>query len=104
MREPFDDATKAFYRSLFLSWGFTVETEREVFFRGRAIDLVVRCTNADRVCVQNTVFAHFRRLNALELKGATDPLTLADYNRIMMRAWGWTYWRGKKRKAKINQI
>ncbi len=44
MREPFDDATKAFYRSLFLSWGFTVETEREVFFRGRAIDEFFRQT------------------------------------------------------------
>jgi putative component of membrane protein insertase Oxa1/YidC/SpoIIIJ protein YidD len=26
--------------------------------------------------------------NAIELKGINDPLTLIDYNKIMMRAWG----------------
>jgi hypothetical protein len=60
---------------------------------------VVRCTDADLVRLQDTVFAHFRRLNALELKGPQDPLTLADYNRVMfassavyfvncLRVWG----------------
>ncbi|RKZ72584.1 MAG: hypothetical protein DRR19_31975 [Candidatus Parabeggiatoa sp. nov. 1] len=34
------------------------------------------------------MFSHFRQLNAIEFKGINDPLTLADYNRIMMRAWG----------------
>lgn len=34
------------------------------------------------------MFAHFRRLNSLELKGAYDLLTLLDLNLIMMRAWG----------------
>jgi hypothetical protein len=33
------------------------------------------------------VFAHFKSLNALELKGINDPLTLAEHNRILMRAW-----------------
>jgi hypothetical protein len=86
--EPFDDSTKAFYRKLFEQWGLFVETEREVFFRGRAIDLVVTCTEDDQNRLQNTVFSHFRHLNAIELKGINDPLTLIDYNRIMMRVWG----------------
>jgi hypothetical protein len=41
MREPFDDSTKAFYRRLFESLGLTVDTEREIFFRGRAIVLLL---------------------------------------------------------------
>jgi hypothetical protein len=87
--EPFDDTAKAFYRDLFKKrWGLVVETEKEVFARGRKIDLVVKCTDSDLVRLQNTIFSHFRELNALELKGINDPLTLADYNRIMMRAWG----------------
>ncbi|RKZ93580.1 MAG: hypothetical protein DRR19_00695 [Candidatus Parabeggiatoa sp. nov. 1] len=86
--EPFDDTTKAFYRQFFENKGIAVETEREVFFRGRSIDLVVTCTDSDKAQLQNTVFSHFRRLNALELKGIHDPLTLLDYNLIMMRSWG----------------
>jgi len=86
--EPFDDTTKAFYRQFFENKGIAVETEREVFFRGRSIDLVVTCIDSDKAQLQNTVFSHFRRLNALELKGIHDPLTLLDYNLIMMRAWG----------------
>jgi hypothetical protein len=38
--------------------------------------------------LQDTIFAHFRRLNDLELKGVHDPLTLPGLNLIMMRAWG----------------
>ncbi|MEK8015724.1 MAG: hypothetical protein VSS75_002570, partial [Candidatus Parabeggiatoa sp.] len=86
--EPFDDSTKAFYRQFFENKGIAVETEREVFFRGRSIDLVVTCTDSDNTQLQNTVFSHFRKLNALELKGIHDPLTILDYNLIMMRAWG----------------
>jgi hypothetical protein len=86
--EPFDSSTKAFYRYLFENWGMAVETEREVFFRGRSIDLVVTCTESDRSRLQNTVFSHFRQINAVELKGIHDPLTVIDYNRIMMRVWG----------------
>jgi hypothetical protein len=87
--EPFDDTAKEFYRQLFEDWGLTVETQREVFFRGRAIDLVVSCPTAEeRQCLQATIFAYFRRLNALEFKGINDPLTVLDYNKIMMRAWG----------------
>jgi Domain of unknown function (DUF4351) len=87
--EPFDDTAKDFYRKLFEEWGLTVETQREVFFRGRAIDLVVTCPTAEqRHRLQSTRFAHFRRLNALEFKGIHDPLTIQDYNKIMMRAWG----------------
>jgi hypothetical protein len=87
-REPFDETTKAFYHRLFKNWGLVVETEREVFSRSRTIDLVVACTDADQVQLQKTVFAHFRQLNAIELKGFHDPLTVDNFNRIMMRAWG----------------
>ncbi|MEK8021489.1 MAG: hypothetical protein VSS75_031825, partial [Candidatus Parabeggiatoa sp.] len=85
--EPFDETTKAFYQRLFQNWGFKAETEREVFSHSRTIDLVVTCpTKADRKRLQKTVFAHFRQWNAVELKGFHDPLTLDNFNRIMMRA------------------
>jgi len=61
-------------------------SEREIFFKGRSIDLIVTGTDQDRL--QNTVFSHFRQVNAIELKGIHDPLTIKDYNRIMMRVWG----------------
>jgi hypothetical protein len=86
--EPFDDTAKAFYHRLFKNWGIEVETEREVFSRSRKIDLMVTCTDADRSTLKNTVFAHFRQLNALELKGIHDPLTVDEYNLIVMRADG----------------
>jgi hypothetical protein len=86
--EPFDDSAKAFYRKLFEDWGMVVETEREVFFRGRSIDLVVISTDEHQDRLQNTVFSYFRQINAIELKGIHDPLTMTDYNRIMMRVWG----------------
>jgi len=87
--EPFDDTAKEFYRKLFEDWGLTVETQREVFFQGRAIDLVVSCpTPEQRQRLKPTLFSYFRRLNALEFKGIHDPLTIRDYNKIMMRVWG----------------
>jgi peroxiredoxin len=99
--EPFDDTAKDFYRQLFEEWGLTVETQREIFFRGRAIDLVVSCPTAEeRQCLQATLFAYFRRLNALEFKGINDPLTVLDYNKIMMRAWGLGTVQKKKPKQK----
>jgi hypothetical protein len=85
--EPFDETAKAFFKSLFQTWGISVETEREVFSHSRKIDLVVTCTDADRAQLQFTVFAHFQKLNALELKGINDPLTVENYFRIMMRVW-----------------
>jgi len=88
-KEPFDETAKAFYQRLFKSWGLKVETEREVFSRSRTIDLVVACINeTDRERLQHTVFSHFRQLNAIELKGFHDPLTVDNLNRIIMRAWG----------------
>ncbi|TGO02887.1 hypothetical protein PN36_17405 [Candidatus Thiomargarita nelsonii] len=86
-KEPFDETAKAFYRHLFKTWGVEVETEREVFSHARTIDLVVSLSEADRDKLRDTVFAHFKSLNALELKGINDPLTLAEHNRILMRAW-----------------
>ncbi len=85
--EPFDETAKAFYQRLFKNWGLEVETEREVFSHSRTIDLAVTCGDTEINKLQNTVFAHFRRLNALELKGFYDPLTVANFFRIMMRVW-----------------
>jgi len=76
---------KPFISVFFFHWGFKAETEREVFSHSRTIDLVVICpTEADRKRLQNTVFSHFRQRNALELKGFHDPLTVDNFNRIMM--------------------
>ncbi len=85
--EPFDETAKAYYFELFKNWGLKVETEREVFSRARSIDLVVACTETDIARLQNTAFAHFKQLNAVELKGNHDPLTRGNYSRILMRAW-----------------
>ncbi|MEZ4868302.1 MAG: hypothetical protein R3C14_43640 [Caldilineaceae bacterium] len=49
---------------------------------------MVECTENDYAKLADTVFEHFRRLNALEFKGFNDPLTTTDLNRIRMRAWG----------------
>ena len=101
--EPFDETAKAFYHRFFKSWGFEAETEREVFSRSRTIDLVVTCTDANRRKLQNTLFAHFRQLNALELKGIHDPLTVDDYNLIVMRAYGLGVPKYKKKSASTHQ-
>ena len=47
-KEPFDETTKAFYRRFFEDKGLHVETERELFFRGRKIDIVVSCTDSEQ--------------------------------------------------------
>lgn len=60
MSEPFDDRSKVFYRRFFEERGMAVETQLEVFFRSRTIDLVVRCTEEDIAHLQDTIFAHFR--------------------------------------------
>ena len=64
-----------------------VESEVEVFFRSRMIDLTVECTVEQLKLLQVTIFAYFRLLNLLEFKGDSDPLTLKDLNLILMRAW-----------------
>ncbi len=86
--ELFDEATKTFYQQLFTQWGLRVESQLAIFFRSRTIDLVVHCAETERQRLAGTVFSHFRLLNALEFKGVHDPLTLTDYNRILLRAWG----------------
>ncbi|MGB0388707.1 MAG: hypothetical protein ACPGWR_28130, partial [Ardenticatenaceae bacterium] len=88
IKERFDDTARKSYRRLFESWGLSVETERSVFARSRAIDIVVECTAADRKRLKDTVFCNFSTFNAIELKGSEDPLTPADVNVIMMRVWG----------------
>ena len=87
IKEPFDDSAKQFYRSWFLQRGMKVESEVEVFFRSRMIDLTVECTIEQQNSLQPTIFAYFRLLNLLEFKGDGDPLTLKDLNLILMRAW-----------------
>lgn len=87
-KNSFDATTKTFYGDLFKRWGFEVETEREIFSRSRSIDLVVSCQDEQLQKLKNTPFVHFRQLNAIELKGYHDALTVKDFNKIMMRAWG----------------
>ncbi len=88
MKQPFDDTTKSYYRRFFEARGLHAIPQYEVFSRGRSIDLVVEGLEATSPQLQQTVFAHFRQLNALEFKGIHDPLTPVDFNRIMMRVWG----------------
>ena len=89
MKEPFDDTTKQFYRRVFENLGVShVETEKEVFFQSRRIDLVIECSDEDIAKLQGTAFAHFRGVNAFEVKGPNDPFTVIDYNRALMRVWG----------------
>lgn len=88
MQQPFDDTTKAYYQQYFEKLEIPAITQYEVFSRSRAIDLLVTCTAADLPKLAETVFAHFRTVNALEFKGYHDPLTAVDFNVIMMRAWG----------------
>ncbi|MFN8486933.1 MAG: hypothetical protein U0350_05020 [Caldilineaceae bacterium] len=88
MNQPFDDTAKTFYRRFFENLGMQAIPQYEVFARSRSIDLIVACNDEDRNKLQTTCFAHFRRFNALEFKGYHDPLTAANFNLIMMRAWG----------------
>lgn len=88
MQQPFDDTTKAYYQQYFAKLEIPAVTQYEVFARSRAIDLMVTCTPADLDKLAETVFAHFRTVNALEFKGYHDPLTAINFNVIMMRAWG----------------
>ena len=87
MNEPFDESAKGFLRQWFETRGIAVEVEFAVFPRERTIDLLIRCRARDLQRLRETVFAHFRRLNDVELKGEGDPLTLEDYNTILARAW-----------------
>lgn len=88
MQQPFDDTTKAYYRRYFENLQISAIAQYEVFARSRAIDLLVTCPATDRQKLTDTVFAHFRAVNALEFKGYHDPLTAVNFNVIMMRAWG----------------
>lgn len=87
-KTSFDATTKTFYGKFFKQRGLSVETEQEIFSHSRSIDLVVRCKAEECSQLSDTVFAHFRELNAVELKGYNDKLNVKDFNKIMMRAWG----------------
>jgi len=88
VQQPFDDTTKAYYQQYFAKLEIPAVTQYEVFARSRAIDLMVTCTPADLDKLAETVFAHFRTVNALAFKGFPDPLTAIKFHVIMMRAWG----------------
>lgn len=88
MANPFDDTAKTRYRRFFERRGIRAIPQYEVFSLSRATDLVVECTEVNIQRLQDTIFAHFRRINALEFKGNHDPLTTTNLNVIMMRAWG----------------
>jgi tRNA threonylcarbamoyladenosine modification (KEOPS) complex Pcc1 subunit len=64
--EPFDDTAKAFYRQFFEQRGLVVEVNPPIFFKARSINIVVTCNDSDRLKLQDTIFSHFRWLNALE--------------------------------------
>lgn len=103
MQQPFDDTTKAYYRRYFENLQISAIAQYEVFARGRAIDLLVTCLATDRQKLTNTVFAHFRAVNALEFKGYHDPLTAVNFNVIMMRAWGIAAPSKKRKQRKSRQ-
>lgn len=88
MANPFDDTAKTRYKVFFERRGIRAIPQYEVFSLSRATDLVVECTKADIQTLSDTIFGHFRLINALEFKGRHDPLTATDLNLIMMRAWG----------------
>lgn len=87
MSEPFDESAKGFLRQWFEARGIAVEVEFPVFPRERTLDLLVRCRPEDLERLRQTVFAHFLRLNDVELKGDGDALRLDDYNTILARSW-----------------
>ena len=84
----FDERSKSFYAHYFENLQIRADRQFEVFSRGRSIDLLTECVDSDFGKLQSTCFSHFRRVNALELKGPHDPLTTNDLNLILMRSWG----------------
>jgi len=88
MRRDYDSAYKVFYERLFQRWQVPVETQVEVSRQARTIDVVIQCDKEHRQRLQETCFWFFRRINDLELKSPEDPLDLADYMRIVSRAYG----------------
>ena len=88
MRRDYDSVYKTFYERLFQRWKVPVETQVEVSRQARAIDVVIQCEEEHLQQLQETCFWFFRRVNALELKSPEDPLDLADYMRIVSRAYG----------------
>jgi len=88
MPQDYDSAYKAFYERLFHGWNVPVQTEVEVSRRAKSIDVVIWCETRHLQRLQGTVFAHFRRINTLELKGPEDPLNRANYMLIVSRAYG----------------
>jgi hypothetical protein len=87
MATPWD----TFYKRLSLKWfrerGVVATTEKEVGHLPLTIDAVAVCTSEDvaRLAL-DTPFDFFRRHNLMEFKSPNDPLSEAEYNRIIARA------------------
>jgi len=88
MRREYDPVYKAFYERLFRRWQIPVETQVEVSRRDRAIDVVILCEAQHLHRLRETCFWFFLGINDLELKSPGDALNLADYMRIVSRAYG----------------
>ncbi len=88
MPQDYDSAYKAFYERLFQGWNVPVQTQVEVSRRAKSIDVVIWCEMHHLQRLTGTAFAHFRRINTLELKGPEDPLNRANYMLIVSRAYG----------------
>jgi len=87
MRRDYDSVYKSFYERLFQRWQVPV-AQVEVSRQARTIDVVIQCDKEHLQRLQETCFWFFRRINDLELKSPEDPLDLADYMRIISRAYG----------------
>jgi hypothetical protein len=84
----FDDVVKPAYRRWFMERGVQVETEREVLAHIRTIDLVAELFPQDLLRLTGTCFDYMQLLNIIEFKGPRNPITGADFARLMSRSWG----------------
>lgn len=98
--ENLESAYKAFYERLFQKWNIPVKTEVEVSRQAKKIDVVVRYEEEYLIKLKNTAFWFFRRVNSLALKSPEDSLDLADYMRIVSRAYGFLV----KQKKELDRL
>ena len=75
--------------TLFQGWDVDIQTEVEVGLAPLRIDVVISIRSPEifTVLSDQTPFGHFLTDNILEFKGVGDPLTLADFYRIVMRSY-----------------
>ena len=89
MHVPWDAFYKQVMKRYFQSQQITsVETEVEVGRLPRTIDLTFVCSEQDAQRLeQTTAFTFLRQHNLIEFKSPSDPLTVAEYERIIARAY-----------------